>query len=113
MIDASSIRAGLLLGPMLVLAVLWIGTRPGPLVMTAAMLAFLWNVPFILLVNVLAFRLGWWSFAPSERSLLPVEILLGWAIFWGPIPTLACAQVNFLVVVLAFAWIDLVFMPQL
>jgi protein-S-isoprenylcysteine O-methyltransferase Ste14 len=115
MIDESLIRAALLLGPCGLLAVLWVVLRPGPRAMTGAALALLWNIPFVLLVNVLAFRLGWWSFAPGERSLLgmPVDVLLGWSVFWGPVAALAPRPLNFLIVLLGFAWIDVLLMPQL
>src|SRR5256885_700134 len=115
MIDESLVRAALLLGPCGLLAGLWVALRPSPRVMTAAALALLWNIAFVLLVNVLAFRLGWWSFAPGERSLLgmPVDVLLGWAVFWGPVATLALSRLNLLIVLVGFAWIDVLLMPQL
>lgn len=115
MIDESLVRAALLLGPCGLLAALWVALRPSPRAMTATALALLWNIPFVLLVNVLAFQLGWWSFAPGERSLLgmPVDVLLGWAVFWGPVAALALFRLNLLIVLLGFAWIDVLLMPQL
>src|ERR1051326_1791551 len=108
MIDESLARAALLLGPCGLLAVLWVALRPSPRAMTGAALALLWNIPLVLLVNVLALRFGWWSFAPSERSLngMPVDVLLGWAVFWGPVAALALRHLNLLIVLVGFAWID-------
>src|SRR5215467_15298943 len=115
MVDEAWLRAGLLLGPGIVVAALWVALRPRPRAMTAALLALLWNIPFVLLTNVLASTFGWWSFAAGERSFfgVPLEVLLGWSIFWGPVAALALARLNLVFVVLAFAWIDLLFMPRL
>src|SRR6185295_17942793 len=115
MIEPELARAALLLVPCLLLSVLWIAMRPSPREMTGAMLALLWNVPLVLLVNVAAIRFGWWQFAAGERMLLgmPIDVLIGWAVFWGPVPAIALRRVNLLFVVGLFAWIDLLFMPRL
>jgi protein-S-isoprenylcysteine O-methyltransferase Ste14 len=115
MIEPELARTALLLVPCLLLSVLWVAMRPSPREMTGAMLALLWNVPLILLVNVAAIRFGWWEFAAGERMLLgmPIDVLIGWAVFWGPVPAIALRRVNLWFVVGLFAWVDLLFMPRL
>lgn len=83
--------------------------------MTGALLAFLWNVALLLAVNFLAFAFGWWRFAADERTLhgMPVDVLVGWALWWGAVPALALGRVPLALLVLAFAWVDVVFMPRL
>jgi protein-S-isoprenylcysteine O-methyltransferase Ste14 len=114
-IDPDWLRAGLLLAPGALVAILWVSLRPDQRVMTGALLAFLWNVALLLAANFLAFAFGWWRFVVDERTLhgMPVDVLVGWALWWGAVPALALGRVPLALLVLAFAWIDVLFMPRL
>ena len=49
------------------------------------MLGVLLNIPYLFLLNILAEYNSWWNFATTENSFynIPVELVLGWAFFWG------------------------------
>lgn len=115
MADPEWVRAALVLGPALLCAAAVAGLRPGARVLAGALLALLWNLPVLLLVNWLAIRLGWWSFAAAEGAVLgvPVQVLIGWAIFWGPVPALALNRIPIALLIAAFAVTDLLLMPRL
>ena len=84
-------RAALLLGPLALAGALVILVRPTPREASAAMLAFLWQMPSLLALNVLAAHVGWWSFPDTGGPAvlgLPVDIWVGWAFWWGPVAAL-------------------------
>ena len=77
------------------------------------MLAFAWNLPVLLLVNVAARRFGWWQFDAQGGLLLgvPVDFLLAWIWLWSVVPLLAFEALTIgriAIVALAF---DLILMP--
>src|SRR6185503_9204093 len=85
-------------------------TRP---LFAGGLLAFAWNLPVLLLVNVVAQRFGWWQFDAQGGLLLgvPVDFLLAWVWLWSVVPLLAfdaLAIGRIAIVALAF---DLILMP--
>lgn len=85
-------------------------------VLGALLLAFTWNLTTLPLVNAVALELGWWAFLAEGPLLLgmPVDLLFGWALLWGP----ACAAVHRrgapLIVLVGFAlFLDWWWMPAL
>jgi len=64
--------------------------RPSQRSWIAAGLGFVWNVPIILALHILAMRMGWWRFDAEGGLLLgmPVDLWLTWAWLWGAIPLL-------------------------
>ncbi|TGD99029.1 hypothetical protein [Methylobacterium nonmethylotrophicum] len=109
-------RALLLLLPVLLAAGLTLGLRPTPREASAAMLAFLWQVPVLLALNLLAGQAGWWSFpdAGGARVLgLPVDIWVGWAFLWGPVAALLERRMGLPALLAAAALLDAVAMPLL
>jgi hypothetical protein len=109
MVDPAFLRAGLLFGPTVAVALLFALTRPA----VAAMLAFLWLVPMVLLVNLAAFRMGWWRFEADTLVFMdmPIDVLIGWAMFWGPLPILMSSRVRPDLLLIILVVIDLVAMP--
>ncbi|GAA0389280.1 hypothetical protein Acor_59980 [Acrocarpospora corrugata] len=83
--------------------------RPAGSGIAAVILATVWNLVALSVVNVVAVEVGWWSF-PGEE--LPVGLLLGWAVLWGAIPAHIGRDHPPPLVVGVLAWIDLAFMPQ-
>ncbi|WP_106401545.1 methyltransferase family protein [Actinocorallia populi] len=112
--DPALIRGVGLFGPVLIAAVL-LRLRPPARRETAALiLGFCWNVLALSAVNVLALRVGWWSFAAEGGTVagVPVDLLLGWAVLWGGVAVLALRHGLPLPLVAGFAvWIDLAAMP--
>jgi protein-S-isoprenylcysteine O-methyltransferase Ste14 len=86
---------------------------PARRVIVSAALATAWNVPALLLVNVIAVQHGWWSFAPSTVALLgvPLDLLFGWVILWGALPALVAPRLPLSRLVAVLIVIDLVAMP--
>ena len=80
--------------------VAWIWRRPSPRVATAAMLAIFWNLPALLIVNLVAIRLGWWQYDARGGLLLgiPVDLFLSWAWLWGGLPIVAAPSAPMLAV---------------
>ena len=91
----------------------WIWRRPSPRVAAAATLAFFWNLPALLLLNVAAARLGWWRFDARGGLLLgvPVDLLLSWAWLWGAVPVVAFPSAPLVAVTFGALACDLLLMP--
>jgi protein-S-isoprenylcysteine O-methyltransferase Ste14 len=91
----------------------WTWRRPPPRVAAAATLAFFWNLPALLLLNVVAPHLGWWRFDATGGLLLgvPVDLLLAWSWLWGAVPILAFPDARLSLVIAAAFSLDLVLMP--
>jgi hypothetical protein len=94
---------------------LLIFVRSTPRQATAAMLAGLWQLPALLLLNLAAQRFGWWHFRPDAVSVLglPIDLWIGWAIWWGPVAALLSRKLTVTLAVAAFVIADVVFMPAL
>jgi protein-S-isoprenylcysteine O-methyltransferase Ste14 len=108
-------RTALLLGPTALAMLLLICVRSSPRQATAAMLGGLWQIPMLLLLNLVAQRLGWWQFRTDAASVLglPIDLWIGWAIWWGPIAVLISRQWPPLLVISVMIAADLAFMPRL
>jgi len=108
-------RAAFLIGPALAAAVLTLVCRPRPREAVGAMVAFLWQLPALLLLHLLATRFGWWSFAGQRNMLigLPIDVWIGWAIWWGPVAVFANRWLSLPVIVAISVGIDLAAMPNL
>ncbi|HZR57887.1 MAG TPA: methyltransferase [Terriglobales bacterium] len=83
--------------------------------MAGILLACVWNLSGLLLLNVIAIRAGWWSFHAKGGLFLgiPVDFYLGWIVLWGMLPELAMPRWRLLEIAgIAFGF-DLIFMPLL
>ncbi|MBR0696072.1 methyltransferase [Bradyrhizobium lablabi] len=108
-------RVALLLGPAVATMLLLIVVRSTPRQATAAMLAGLWQLPALLLLNLVAQRLGWWRFQADDASVLglPIDLWIGWALWWGPLAVLLSRKLPTLLILTAMVIADIVFMPRL
>lgn len=108
-----AIRVMSLYGPAMLVAMSWVFRRLPRRSVTAALLATAWNVPTLLLVNMLAMKLGWWSFAPSPATIanVPVDLLVGWVLLWGAAPVLLLPQMPLIGVLVILVAIDVALMP--
>ena len=104
--------ASLYIAVILTIAV-WLWRRPSPRAVAGAILAFVWNLPVVLILHLAALQFGWWQFDARGGLLLgmPVDLYLSWAWLWGALPALAFPRLSLAgvgAVALAF---DLVLMP--
>ncbi|TCR70282.1 methyltransferase [Bosea sp. BK604] len=108
-------RAALLLGPALLSMLLLILIRSTPRQATAVMLAALWQLPALLLLNLVATLMGWWRFQEDAAAVLglPIDLWLGWSLWWGPVAVLASRKLPWWLVVAGMVAADLVSMPLL
>ncbi|MBV1856330.1 methyltransferase [Catellatospora tritici] len=81
----------------------------------AGLLSFVAAATGIAALDAVAQGLGWWSYAPVDAAWrgLPVDLWLGWAVLWGPVPVLAHRVLRTPVALLLLLWLDLLAMPRL
>jgi protein-S-isoprenylcysteine O-methyltransferase Ste14 len=81
---------------------------------TGALLATAWNLPALLTVNLIAPHYGWWNFGVKGGMLigLPVDLWIGWAVFWGTVAALLFRNTALWMVAAGFGIADLFFMPM-
>ena len=104
----------------LIAPLLWTGLailffRPDKRELAGAFIASLWNFSLLIPINIMAKSFGWWTFH-TETALffgLPIDVMVGWAIFWGASIFLLLRGKDFLLAIIAVFSIDLIFMPQL
>lgn len=108
-----AVRLSALYVPAMLVAVAWVLRPPGKLEAVAALLAGGWCAWSLLLVNVVAARIGWWTFAPMDGVIagVPLDLLLGWTMLWGVAPVLLLRRTNLPLLVVLFVLIDMVVMP--
>jgi len=109
------IKAIILLNPMLALLAAFVYKKPSSKQMVGMLLGVLWNVPYLILLNVSAEYFGWWNYAPSENSFynIPIELLVGWCVLWGAFIPYCFEKANLLIPILIVLVIDLYFMPEI
>jgi protein-S-isoprenylcysteine O-methyltransferase Ste14 len=108
-------RGAFLIFPPLAAALLLLAQKPSSRDAVAAMAAFLWQVPSLLLLHVLAAYFGWWAFAGQRNMLigLPIDVWIGWAIWWGPVVVFLNRWIGIVWIVAGSVAIDLISMPLL
>lgn len=81
----------------------------------AALLAFIAAAVGVAALNEVAALAGWWAYAEVAGSFrgTPVDLWLGWAVLWGPVPVLLHRVAPVPVVVGVLLWLDLTAMPML
>lgn len=114
-IDAALARSIILLFPVIGLGVAFLIKPPTFFQSVGMLLGILWNIPIVLLLNILAQAQGWWHFAPSPNAFygVPIELILGWAIFWGALLPFTFDRLSPLLPLLLALFLDLLLMPQL
>ncbi|WP_405017484.1 isoprenylcysteine carboxylmethyltransferase family protein [Kitasatospora sp. NBC_00070] len=109
------IRAAGLFVPLLAVVLAAAVRRPGRADVAAAIVGGAWQLALLPGLNLLAGRLGWWSFQADGGTVvrLPVDLLLGWVLLWGVLPPLAAARLPWPVTAALLGWLDLAAMPLL
>lgn len=98
------------------LAVLAVGARERDRSGRAAgLLAFLAAAIGIAALHEVARLAGWYAFAPVDGAYrgMPVDLWIGWAALWGPLPVLLRRVLPLPVALGLLLWIDAVAMPAL
>jgi protein-S-isoprenylcysteine O-methyltransferase Ste14 len=108
-------RAAFLAGPIAVAIALLLIVKPRPREAVAAMVAFLWQLPALLVLHLLAQYFGWWSFGVERNAVqgLPIDVWIGWAIWWGPVIVFAQRWLSLPIIVVISVGLDLATMPRL
>lgn len=99
--------------PMTIATAQLIARPPSRLDLGALILTTAWNLVFLFAGNLIAVNLEWWSFgnAGPELGGIPVALLFGWAVLWGPVAA-QLRQRSALTIALLLG-LDLVAMPLL
>lgn len=81
----------------------------------AILLGVLWNIPYLILGNILAIKMGWWTYAQSSHHFytIPIELLIGWAVLWGALLPYALQKLHWIFPIAFALLIDLYLMPEL
>ena len=113
MLNAGVIRGLSLLLPVLLLWLAWLKASPDRRLAGAAVLAFLWQLPALLLVQELNLRAGWWHFEANGGLLrdMPADLWLGWAMLWGAVPAIGLRTVPLWLSALIMIAADMALMP--
>lgn len=81
----------------------------------AALLAFVAAAVGVAALHEMSRATGWYAFAPVDGAYrgLPVDLWLGWAALWGPLPVLLRRMLPLPVALGLLGWLDAVTMPAL
>jgi protein-S-isoprenylcysteine O-methyltransferase Ste14 len=91
------------------------GVHPVAAGRAGALFAFVAAAVGLAALHEVAAAAGWWTFPAVSGSYrgLPVDLWLGWAVLWGPVPVLLRRHAPVPVSLAALAWLDTVAMPAL
>jgi protein-S-isoprenylcysteine O-methyltransferase Ste14 len=81
--------------------------------LAGCLLGFLWTTPALLVLQLINLRIAWWSFPITEIAIrgMPMELLIGWIILWGILPTLAFPRLSLRLVAAIMVTLDWIAMP--
>jgi protein-S-isoprenylcysteine O-methyltransferase Ste14 len=93
--------------------VVWVWRRPNGRDVRGALLAFCWNLPTLLALQLAASHFNWWQFDAQGGLLLgaPVDLVLSWAWLWGFVLAIAFPTLPLVLVVAIALAADLALMP--
>jgi protein-S-isoprenylcysteine O-methyltransferase Ste14 len=105
-------RALVLYVPIFTVAALVLWRKPDRRWAGGLLLGFGWSVVTIVALSAVAHAAGWWKLSAPDHLWLgvPVDLLIGWALFWGPLPALLFPNRPFAAVA-GVCWLDLWIMP--
>lgn len=114
-LDPVLLKSVILLLPMVATGIAFIIKQPDYFQRVGLLLALLFNIPYLFLLNALAAKAGWWIYQESSNNWrgIPIEVILGWSVFWGVFLPWMFRSVNITFTVLAGLAIDLWFMPHM
>src|SRR5688572_5088443 len=114
-LSVSQQRAAVLLVPFLIAGAAILVAQPGKRTLAGVFVASLWNLTTLVLANLVALHMGWWTFNATGGLLLglPFDVLLGWTVWWGAALFVLFGGRYVLLALLTALWIDVVAMPRL
>jgi protein-S-isoprenylcysteine O-methyltransferase Ste14 len=105
------VRACFLYIPLVACAAVVLRQMPDRRRLAGALLALLWAMSSLLVLEELARHMHWWRMsAPTGIFPIAADVWLGWAIAWGPLPALVGWKRPLAVLVVAW-WLDVTLMP--
>ena len=107
------IEAAALYWPLCFALFLGIYRRPSSPERAAIAMAATWQASALVILNVLAQRLEWWSFSDSYLSILgmPLSLYLGWVLLWGVVAVLLLKKMGAVLTIALLLAFDLLVMP--
>lgn len=104
--------AGLLL-PLLAIIGLCLWRAPRRRETAAMIVASGWALLTLVPLNLVAQRLGWWTFHADGAVWqgIPVDLLLAWVLLWGALPALMLRLLPVPLVTGLLVWLDVILMP--
>jgi protein-S-isoprenylcysteine O-methyltransferase Ste14 len=108
-----AIRSLALFVPLFGTIAAWLWRLPGRRTTGSVILATLWTWPSLLVVQMLARSLGWWTFHFDGGDLfgMPGDLFLGWSLLWGALPALLFPRSSLLVTAPLLIGVDAILMP--
>ncbi len=114
-LDPVLLKSVILLFPVIAAGIAFIIERPGYYQRVGLLLALLFTIPYLFLLNILAEFAGWWIYHDSANTWhgIPVEVILGWSVFWGILLPWICRTISvYFTIAIALA-LDLWLMPEM
>lgn len=110
-----AVRYAVLLVPVGLLVLATRGGRTDRREAGALLLSGLAALLGVAVLNEIALAAGWWTYLEVDGAFrgVPVDLWLGWALLWGPVPVALRRHVPLPAVVVGAAWIDVLAMPHL
>ncbi len=114
-LDPVLLKSAILLLPFVATGIALAVDRPDYFQRVGLLLALLLNIPYLFLLNIFAKKTGWWVYLESANEWhgTPIEIVLGWAIFWGVFLPWVFRSSNVLFTIAIALAMDLWLMPEL
>lgn len=114
-LDPVLLKSVILLLPLLATGIAFMIKLPDYFQRVGLLLALLFNIPYLFLLNALAAEVGWWVYQESSNAWrgIPIEVILGWSLFWGVFLPWTFRSVNMIFTILAALAIDVWIMPQM
>lgn len=114
-LDPVLLKSVILLFPVIAAGIAFIIERPGYYQRVGLLLALLFTIPYLFLLNILAEFAGWWIYHDSANTWhgIPVEVILGWSVLWGILLPWICRTISvYFTIAIALA-LDLWLMPEM
>ncbi|MDD9940218.1 MAG: hypothetical protein OXU20_04050 [Myxococcales bacterium] len=80
----------------------------------ASLVATAWTFPALFGLNLLAQRVGWWSFDGAAGGLffgVPLDAIVAWTVLWAVLPEIVAPTLSLPVLAGIALWLDLMVMP--
>jgi protein-S-isoprenylcysteine O-methyltransferase Ste14 len=99
--------------PLLALVALGVWRPPSRSETAAMIVAGAWALLTLIPLNLVALRVGWWTFHTDGAVWLgmPMDLIVAWVILWGPLPALLLRLLPVPLLTALLVWADILLMP--